>query len=170
MARDQNLFVDDDGIAYHIYSSEENSTLHISRLSDDYLSENGEYVRIFTNRYMEAPAMFKKDGKYYLIASDCTGWAPNAARSAWAPAIFGPWTELGNPCRGEGADLTFQSQSTFVLPIRGEKDAFVFMADRWNPKNPIDGRYVWLPLQWDEEGNPTLSWMDSWDLSVFSMQ
>ncbi len=35
MARDQNLFVDDDGKAYHIYSSEENSTIHISQLSDD---------------------------------------------------------------------------------------------------------------------------------------
>jgi hypothetical protein len=29
MARDMNLFVDDDGTAYHIYTSEENSTVHI---------------------------------------------------------------------------------------------------------------------------------------------
>ena len=36
MARDQTLFVDDDGTAYHVYASEENSTLHISRLTDDY--------------------------------------------------------------------------------------------------------------------------------------
>src|SRR5208283_3789121 len=38
MARDMNLFVDDDGTAYHIHASEENATLHISQLSDDYLS------------------------------------------------------------------------------------------------------------------------------------
>ena len=109
MARDQNLFVDDDGKAYHIYSSEENSTLHISQLTDDYLSDAGKYVRVFSDRYMEAPAMFKHEGKYYLIASDCTGWEPNAARMAWAPAIFGPWEELGNPCVGNEADLTFRS-------------------------------------------------------------
>ena len=84
MARDQNLFLDDDGTAYHIYSSEENSTLHIARLRDDYLRGNGEFIRIFSNRYMEAPAIFKRGDRYFLIASDCTGWAPNAARLAWA--------------------------------------------------------------------------------------
>ena len=80
MARDQNLFVDDDGTAYHIYSSEENSTLHISKLTDDYLSDSGDFIRVFSDRYMEAPAIFKNKNKYFLIASDCTGWAPNAAR------------------------------------------------------------------------------------------
>jgi hypothetical protein len=37
MARDMTLFVDDDGKAYHIYSSEENSTTQLSLLTDDYL-------------------------------------------------------------------------------------------------------------------------------------
>ena len=167
MARDQNLFVDDDGTAYHLYSSEENSTLHIARLSDDYLSGNGEYIQVFSNRYMEAPAIFKKGSRYFLIASDCTGWAPNAARLAWAPSIFGPWTELGNPCQGEDADLTFHSQSTYILPVRAKDGAFIFMADRWTPENPIDGTYIWLPIQFDQEGMPFLTWMDSWDMSVF---
>jgi len=58
MSRDMTLFVDDDGTAYHICSSEENSTLHIAKLSDDYLSFSGEYARVFPNRYMEAPAIF----------------------------------------------------------------------------------------------------------------
>ncbi len=167
MARDQNLFVDDDGKAYHIYSSEENSTLHISQLSDDYLSDAGNYVRVFSDRYMEAPAMFKHNNKYYIIASDCTGWEPNAARLACAPNIFGPWEELGNPCVGEGAELTFRSQSTFVLQIPGKKDAFVFMGDRWTPENAIDGRYIWLPIQFDENGIPFLKWIDEWYLDFF---
>ena len=62
MARDMNLFVDDDGIAYHIYSSEENSTLHISQLTDDYTSYSGKYARFFPGRFMEAPAL-KRPGK-----------------------------------------------------------------------------------------------------------
>ena len=37
MARDMQLFVDDDGKAYHIYSSEDNLTLQIAELSDDFL-------------------------------------------------------------------------------------------------------------------------------------
>ena len=131
MARDQNLFVDDDGKAYHIYSSEENSTLHISQLTGDYMSDSGNYIRVFSDRYMEAPAMFKYKNKYFLMASDCTGWAPNAARLAWAPTVFGPWKELGNPCVGKDADLTFHSQSTFILPVQGKEDAFIYMGDRW---------------------------------------
>lgn len=47
MSRDMTLFVDDDGKAYHIYSSEENLTLHIAELTDDYLGHSGRYIRIF---------------------------------------------------------------------------------------------------------------------------
>ncbi|MDP6909089.1 MAG: glycoside hydrolase family 43 protein [Flavobacteriales bacterium] len=164
MARDMTLFVDVDGKGYHLYSSEENSTLHISQLSEDYLSHSGKYTRVFVGRYMEAPTMFRNsDDKYFIIASGCTGWAPNAARSAVANHIFGPWKELGNPCSGPNSDLTFNSQGTFILPIRGKKDAFIFMADRWYPKNPIEGKYVWLPIR-IENDIPILEWSDKWSL------
>jgi beta-xylosidase len=160
------VFVDDDGKAYHVYASEENLTLHIAELSDDYLSHTGRYIRIFPGGHNEAPALFKHEGRYYLIASGCTGWDPNAARSAVATSIWGPWEMLGNPAQGEGADLTFESQSTYVLPVAGKEGAFIFMGDRWRPRNPIDGRYVWLPIVF-EEGRPVIRWHDSWDLTVF---
>jgi beta-xylosidase len=163
MARDMTLFVDDDGKAYHIYSSEENSTLHISRLSDDYLSHSGEYIRVFTGRFMEAPALCKRNGKYYLIASGCTGWEPNEARSAVAESIWGPWTELGNPCRGEQSQITFGAQSTYILQIPGQ-DRYIFMADRWNPQNAIDGRYVWLPIRFEDD-KPVIHWTNKWELT-----
>jgi hypothetical protein len=166
MVRDMTLFVDDDGKAYHIYSSEENSTLHIAELSDDYLGYTGKYGRFFSGRFMEAPTLFKRGDKYYMINSGCTGWKPNEARSAWAPSIWGPWEEFGNPAIGKESEITFNSQGTFVLPVQGKKDAYIFAADRWNTANPIDGRYVWLPIQFD--GNrPILQWKDSWDLKVF---
>ncbi len=98
-----------------------------------------------------------------MITSGCTGWAPNAARSAVATHIFGPWEELGNPCAGEGAELTFNSQSTFILPVPGNENLWIFMADRWNPKNPIDGGYVWLPLLL-ENGKPVIRWKDDWQM------
>ena len=98
MARDMTLFVDDDGKAYQFYASEENPTMHVSLLTDDYLKPVGKIRPHFCGRSMEAPAVFKRGGKYYLIASGCTGWKPNAARSAVADHLFGPWTELGNPC------------------------------------------------------------------------
>jgi hypothetical protein len=164
MARDMNLFVDDDGTAYHIYSSEENSTLHISKLTDDYLSCSGEYFRVFVGRYMEGAALFKRAGKYYIIASDCTGWAPNAARSAVADEIFGNWKELGNPAIGKESETTFRSQSTSVLQVQGKKDSYIFIGDRWTPDNPIDGRYIWLPITF-ENNAPKLYWKGAWSLN-----
>lgn len=168
MARDMTLFVDDDDSAYHFYASEANGTLHISKLSDDFLKPAGKYVRIFPGRFHEAPSIFKSRGKYFLITSDCSGWAPNAARVSVTENIIGHWDELGNPCLGPGEQTanTFNSQSAFVLPVQGKRDAFIFMADRWNPANAIDGRYVWLPIEF-KHGVPTISWHDEWDLSFF---
>lgn len=168
MARDMTLFVDDDGSAYHFYASESNGTMHISRLADDYLRPAGEYVRIFPGRFHEAPAVMKSQGRYFLFSSDCTGWAANPARVSVADDIFGPWEELGNPCFGtnEQTASTFNSQCTFILPVQGKCDAHIFMADRWNPANAMDGRYIWLPIEF-RHGLPAISWHDQWDLSCF---
>ena len=110
---------------------------------------------------MEAPAMFKKDGKYYLIMSGCTGWAPNPGRSAVAESIWGPWKELANPFFGTDSTTSFHSQSTYVLPAPGKPDQFIYMGDRWTPDNAIDGRYIWLPLRFEGE-QPVIEWRDEW--------
>ncbi len=161
MSRDMTIFVDDDGKAYHVHAAEENLTLHISGLSDDYLSFTGRWATAMPGGHNEAPALIKHRGRYYLITSGCTGWNPNAARSFVSDSIWGPWTYLGNPAQGEGADLTFHSQSTFIFPVQGYKEKYIFMADRWTPKNPIDGTYVWLPLTIENE-KPILMWQDGW--------
>ena len=179
MSRDMTLFVDDDpstssgqaAKAYHIYSSECNSTIHIAELTDDYLDHTGTYTRAFVGRWMEAPTIFKHNGKYHFIASGCTGWAPNAARYAVADSIFGPWMERDNPCSGPDAHLTFGGQGTYVLPVEGKPGAFIFMADRWTPDNAIDGRYLWLPIEFTKTpcGCDTISipWRDEWSLDHF---
>lgn len=161
MARDMNLFVDDDGKAYHIYASEDNSTLHISQLSDDYLDEAGRFGRFFVGRFMEAPAMFKHNDKYYLIMSGCTGWLPNAGRCAVADSIWGPWKELDNPFKGNGSEVSFKSQSTYVLKNPNKKGEFIYMGDRWVPDNAIDGRYIWLPIRFEGE-QPIIEWKHRW--------
>jgi len=167
MARDMTLYVDEDGRAYHIYSSEDNLTLNIALLSDDYLSYSGRYRRVMPAGHNEAPAIFKAHGHYFMITSGCTGWTPNAARMFMADSIMGNWTALGNPCVGADAELTFKSQSTFILPVEGKTNAFIFMADRWKPEMHTQSAYVWLPICFDENNLPQLQWMDQWDLSVF---
>jgi hypothetical protein len=168
MARDMTLFADDDGRAYQVYASEENGTLHLSLLADDYLKPAGRFVRLLAGRFREAPVIFKYQKKYYLMTSGCTGWRPNAAGLAVADRVWGPWKEVGNPCRGTSEEeaTTFGSQGTFILTVPGQAGAFIFMADRWHPENAVDGRHVWLPVQW-EGGFPVLKWLPEWDLSFF---
>ena len=160
MARDMTLFVDDDGKAYHIFSSEENYTLHIAELTADYLHHTGRYTRMAPGGQNEAPAIFKHNGTYWMITSGCTGWAPNEARMFSAPSIWGPWTQHPNPCRGPKADKTFNGQSTFILPVNGQ---YIFMADIWRPQHPRDARYIWLPIEF-EDGKPIINWKDEWQL------
>lgn len=169
-SRDMTVFQDEDKKAYLVYSSEHNAALHISRLTDDYLAQSGTFTRNFIadrpNAGREAPALFKYDGKYFLISSGCTGWDCNPAQYAMASDPMGTWNVLGNPCIGTGSETTFTAQSTFVLPIAGKPGCFIFMADRWNKHNLSDSRYVWLPFKMFGD-TIRISWRDRWDLSVF---
>ena len=173
MAKDMTLFVDEDGKAYHIFSSEENATLHISELSDDYLSHTGKWTRVFEYLWHEAPAICKYKGRYWMLSSNCTGWNPNAARSAVAESIWGPWKDLGNPCTGAtprnhlGPELTFGAQSTFILPVHGQPGAFIALFDTWRSENLMASGYVWLPIRFEKD-RFSISWLDAWDLSVFN--
>lgn len=168
MARDQTVYVDDDGKAYHIFSSEDNLTLQIAELSEDYTFHTGRFVRVAAGGQNEAPAIFKKDGTYWMITSGCTGWEPNKARMFSARDIMGPWKQHESPCVGPKADLTFGGQSTYVLKVEGRRDAFIFMADIWRPKHPSDARYIWLPIDF-RNGLPVVEWRDEWTLEYFKV-
>ncbi len=169
-SRDMTVFKDDDGKAYVIFGSGWHTHVQIAELTDDYLKPSGKFTNHFqrpgppTGR--EAPAVFKNQGRYYMITSGTTGWACNEALYAVADSMHGPWTEKGNPCVGPESDKTFRAQSTFVLPVAGKSDAFIFLGDRWNSEDLRDSRYVWLPIEFTEDGI-RLTWRDAWDLSVF---
>jgi hypothetical protein len=160
MVRDMTLFVDDDEKAYHIYASEENGTLHIAELTDDYLGYTGRYKRYFPGRFHEAPVVFKHEGVYFLIASGCTGWLPNPGRSAYAHDILGDWIEMENPFVGEDSETSFHSQPACFFQEGGN---LIYIGDRWNPRNPVDARYIWLPIR-VEGHQPIIKWVDEWSL------
>ncbi|WAC13013.1 glycoside hydrolase family 43 protein [Dyadobacter pollutisoli] len=165
MSRDMGLFVDSDQAAYHIYSAKDNYDLRISRLTDDYLSPTSQDSLLFS-KHREAPALFRKGDQYFLITSGCTGWAPNRASVHVSKSLFGPWEMIGDPMAGPKSELTFGGQSTFVLAVQGKKDAFIFMADVWKPKDLKDSRYIWLPIGF-RDNKPVIEWKDQWGLSVF---
>jgi beta-xylosidase len=168
MSRDQTLFVDDDGSAYQITSSEENATMQINKLTEDYLKPSGQYCRLLVGNYNEAPAMFKHNGRYYLITSGTTGWKPNAGRITIADNIMGPWKLLGNPFVGppEQTNLSFNSQAASVLKVEGKTDAFIYVGDRWQPRDLANSPILFLPISFTGDGI-SIAWKDRWDLSVF---
>ena len=172
--RDMNLFQDDDGTAYVIYSSDGNTNTYIAKLNDEYtgLAKSGnepiegvDYIVTFVKNSREAPAMFKAKGKYYMITSGCTGWEPNAASYAIADKVLGEWKTIGNPCTDDGATTTYSTQSTCVYQV-GEGE-YIYMGDRWFSNNLKDSRYVWLPIEFDSQGYITIKKYSNWDLSLF---
>lgn len=162
MSRDMTVYVDDDGKAYHIYSAEENLTLNIAELTDDYLDYTGRYVRVAPGGQNEAPAIFKRDGVYWMITSGCTGWAPNEARMFKATSLWGPWEQLPSPFVGKDAKKSFHTQGTYIFKVEGTEDGFVFMADRWNPRSLKNSRHIWLPIDFEADGTPVIRWVDGW--------
>ncbi len=168
MSRDMTIFIDKNGKAYHVHSSEENMTLQLSELTDDYLDFTGRYFRVLPGGSNEAPALFYAKGKYFMFTSGTTGWKPNPARLSVAGKLSGEWKTIGNPCRGTDDEnkITFGSQSTQILAVNGRKNVFIYMGDRWTPENLADSRYIWLPVEW-EEGSPVIRWYPGWVLGKF---
>lgn len=163
-ARDMNLFLDDDGTAYIVYTSENNKTLYISRLNEDFTGLSGnvygkDYIRIFPGAMREAPVLIKHDGRYYLMSSSTTGWASNQARVWSADSIFGAWRNDGNPCVGSGRSVTFDTQSTTLF--QAPNGGWIYGGDRWNGSDLSDSRYVWLPVTF-ENGKLTIRWKEEW--------
>jgi hypothetical protein len=172
--RDMNLFQDDDGTAYVIYSSDGNANTYIAKLNEEYtgLAKSGnepvegvDYIVTFLKNSREAPAMFKANGKYYMITSGCTGWSPNPASYAIADKVLGEWKTIGNPCVDNGSGTTYDTQSTCVYKVN--EGEYIYMGDRWFSDKLRDSRYVWLPIEFDSQGHISLKRYSNWDLNIF---
>lgn len=154
---DMGTFQDTDGKGYLL--------IHhgpIYRLSDDYRSVETEVAHVKDSG--ESPAMFKKDGIYYLLYSNLTSWEKNDNFYFTAPRIEGPWTRRGLFCP-EGR-LTYNSQTTFVFPLRHGNDTVpMFMGDRWSyPRQASAATYVWMPLQAEGTKLSMPEYWQAWDM------
>jgi hypothetical protein len=158
MSRDITLFRDDDGTAYMISAANENADLHVYRLSADYLTVTSRVQRLWPGSWREAPAMFKRNGVYFLLTSGATGWSPNQQKYATATSVTGTWSGLQNV--GDGT--AYGSQTAYVLPIQGSQTtSYLYLGDRWAGAwggRVNESQYVWLPLQFPSNTTMTMSW------------
>ena len=145
MSRDITAFVDDDGTGYMVSAANENYDLHVYRLTADYTNV-AALVRSWPGDHREAPALFKRNGVYFMLTSGATGWNPNQQKYSTATSITGSWSGWQNV----GDSTAYGSQTTFVLPIQGSQTtSYLYLGDRWGPGfggSYADSAYVWLPL------------------------
>ncbi|MER6628439.1 GDSL-type esterase/lipase family protein [Streptomyces sp. NPDC000987] len=96
MSRDLTAFVDSDGTGYLVSAANENYDLHIYRLTADYTGVAGLVANPWPGGHREAPALFERNGVYFMLTSGATGWSPNQQQYATAPSPSGLWTAMTN--------------------------------------------------------------------------
>jgi beta-xylosidase len=144
-SRDMTIFKDSNGKAYLYNSSENNNSIHVNELTEDYLQVKPHFETILKNQRREAPAVFKVGKDYYLVTSLCTGWAPNEALIAIAKNPMGPWEQMYNPCIGTNANITFGSQISHVT-FDHMANQFIAISDVWDKTNLKNSNYILIPI------------------------
>ena len=141
-SRDCNIFVDTDGTAYFISTTEENQHLGLFRLSDDYLSIV-EHTQLFPWQRREAPAIVRLGNKYFMFSSACTGWAPNQCKLSWSYDLKSGWSQLENI----GDNKAFRTQPAAILEIKGSKSTtHLYVGDRWKDPTLSQSKTIILPI------------------------
>jgi len=166
MSRDITAFVDDDGSAYMVSAAANNANLNVYRLTADYTGIASLVQVLWAGSYREAPALFKRNGVYFLLTSAATGWAPNQQRYATATSIAGTWSGLADV----GDSTAFGSQTAYVLPVQGTSGtAYLYLGDRWAGAwgGPVvDSRYVWLPLSFPSSTTMSMAYAGTLSVDV----
>ena len=167
--------------------------------------DNGRWAKIgqysdICSTQLEAPALIKADGVYYMICSGISGWKANAGKSLKTGDLLGRWTDCGNPFTGNGpetidpewtegwdasAKYSFNSQSTCIFSVQNEEGeaSYYYMGDRWKNSDYWDdghlgvkkSTYVWLPIVFERDttdASPNLKvyWTDSFSFPEIDVQ
>ncbi|MEU2435763.1 RICIN domain-containing protein [Streptomyces rubradiris] len=158
MSRDITVFVDTDGTGYMASAANENYDLHIYKLTADYTGIASLVANPWPGGHREAPALFKRNGVYFMLTSGATGWNPNQQQYATATNLAGPWTSMTNT----GDSTAYGSQTAYVLPVQGTSGtSYLYLGDRWGNSfggTVNDSRYVWLPLTFPSSTSMSMSW------------
>jgi lysophospholipase L1-like esterase len=167
-ASDHNVFQDDDGKAYLVYTDHTTAAgrtgdyvIRIDSLTDDYLNSNKEGILAMPGMH-EAPAMAKYKGKYIVAASGVDGWGGSETSYATASSPMGPYS----PPEVMSEKKTWGSQVTSLFHIR-ESDTLVAMCDQWMTPDKTDlnkSRYFWIPVDVDAgKGTARMLCRDRWN-------
>jgi hypothetical protein len=165
---DMSMFKDDDGKAYLAYvwwGTGTNRAHGIYRMSADYLTlDTRMYLWNIPSR--EAPHIFKRNGIYYYGTSRTDGINPSATEYYMATNLAGPWS-AAYTLETPGSTTSYATQCDFVFPFQGTQGTvYMYDGDRWLPTGGSQGDYVWLPMEFNDSGVPTMNYYQDWDLNL----
>jgi len=157
---DFNLYLDDDGQGYVIYTAHIThfSVTHrmsVERLSSDFTGTVGATGNsgFFGNSFVEAPAFFKRQETYYAVFGTCCCYC----QSGSPVYIYTATNPLGPYIQQNNLGGAIPSQQTNVLPVTTPNGTeYLWQGDRWqSAPDGIKGHdfSYWGPLQFDKDGN-----------------
>jgi len=172
---DNTLFVDDDGEGYVAYTAHPTGVrVSVERLTPDFLASTNASSGAFGPAHVEAPAMWKRGGVYYVaFGPTCCYCIPGSDVDVYAAnAPLGPYTRLGALAKrnqtGPAGSGSGAQQSYIFATAGGE---LVWTGTRWG--SAPDGLFAhdlqtWLPLVWDDSVAPPvpqpLLWQQAFEL------
>lgn len=150
---DHDLFIDDDGTGYlAITDWRRKGAIVIEQLTDDYLNGTGIVSELVTPAATEAPALFKRNGIYYITYSDpnCGYCSGTGTSYRTAKSIMGPWS-VGRRI----SDNSCGGQPSFVSTLKiNSETIYLYGSDLWNnaAKNEAMANFYWAPLTFAADG------------------
>ncbi len=169
-------FQESDGTVYIVYQDQKQASdnLYMAQLNNDYMDIDKNTVRKFeftgANAFSAEGAIFKQDDSYYMV---------NSAQKQYAVTdslYSGTWTVHDLKMRddqgqtseiGEGT-LPLNPTSAILQVNTVEGVVTINVTDSWDFENPGKVRYVWLPIDFSEDGTIALKKLSNWKLPALS--
>merc|ERR1711924_472828 len=132
---DYDLFVDDDGSAYNVRTG-----FDVVKLNDEYTGPASHMSSFQTPKGSEGPVMFKRQGKYYVLAGTgcCACIGGSTIYVMMADTLSGPWTYAGdvgsNPTKFDPHsphNFVTKAQASFVFEA-GSPTEYIWCGNQWN--------------------------------------
>ncbi len=170
---DGSLFVDDDGTGYFIYTSiNEGYTIHVERLTPDYLGATGKTSSVLAVGG-EAPVLFRRNNLYYALIGARCSFCPEGSEAQvfMSTSPLGPFTtkpEANINRRSKDTGPAMSRQGTWAAKVETPSGPVTVHSDHAGPVIGGDNvPFIHAQQTWvakiSTPGEPAFFWMgDRW--------
>ena len=165
--RSLDLGVYQEGEDCYIVYSWANSGQRIDKLTPDYMEVAANVFSI--KEQGEAPVIIKREGVYYWVNSELTGWDPNPNFYRTATSLAGPWSKkqpLAPDSNNTYGSQVFEVIQADDFEINGVRGGCIFVGDLFDLKHFANSKTLWLPVEFTAGNHMALKKRDSWKLRV----